>query len=350
MKHLLHFLLLFIALLAGGSASAAYKALGDVPTPMKTAWRMQITCMGQLLPFLYELRSQPDRVKNMFTSHIHIPILSGVSLSLSFILWVMALDYTSVAHTSLIANSVPVVLVVGNLLLCKKVKATDIIGVSLGVIGVFVISLNLESDGSSFEGDLMAEISVLFSAAYWVIGNEGLKNRSLPLWSYMITLNAVTCFMSFMYSVFLFDYYDFVGWVRSDRLPYVLILGLGPGIITHMSYNYLLKYLGTLIVTSFVNLSPLATITIAWIWGYQQAPKLLLWFGGFIILAGNILITVYKGNEKPKEMVESGIQEFLDASMIEKQNKNTQEKQGMNQPHCEATEGEGNVEEVELKV
>ena len=350
MQHLLHFLLLFIALLAGGSASVAYKALGDVPTPMKTAWRMQITCMGQLLPFLYELKTQPDRVKNMFKSSIHIPILGGVSLSLSFILWVMALDYTSVAHTSLIANSIPVVLVVSNLLLCKKVKASDIIGVSLGVVGVFVISLNLNSDGSRFEGDLMAEISVIFSAAYWVIGNEGLKNRNLPLWSYMITVNAVTCSMSFLYSVFLFDYYDFVGWVRSERLPYVLILGLGPGILTHMSYNYLLKYLGPLIVTSFVNLSPLATITIAWICGYQQAPKLLLWFGGFIILAGNIIITIYKSNEKAKEMEESVIQEFIDASMIEKVDKNTENKEVLNKPLWEGTEGEGNVEEVELKV
>jgi drug/metabolite transporter (DMT)-like permease len=350
MKHLVHFLLLFIAVLAGGSASSAYKALGEVPAAIKTAWRMQITCMGQLLPFIYELKTQPDRVKNMFISHIHIPILGGMSLSLSFLLWVMALDYTSVAHTSLIANSIPVVLVVGNLLLCKKVKATDILGVTLGVLGLFVISLNLKSDGSSFKGDLIAEISVLFSAAYWLIGNEGLKNRNLPLWSYMITLNVVTCFMSFMYSVFLYDYYDFVGWVSSEKLPFALILGLGPGIFGHMSYNYLLKYLGPLIVTSFLNLSPLATIIIAWICGYQQAPKLLLWLGGFIILAGNIIITVYKSNKKPKEMVESVIQEFIDGSTINKVYINTDKKEVLSQPLFKETEGEGNVEEVELNV
>jgi hypothetical protein len=117
-----------------------------------------------------------------------------------------------------------------------------------------------------------------------------------------------------------------------------------------MSYNYLLKYLGPLIVTSFLNLSPLATIIIAWICGYQQAPKLLLWLGGFIILAGNIIITVYKSNKKPKEMVESVIQEFIDGSTINKVYINTDKKEVLSQPLFKETEGEGNVEEVELNV
>lgn len=332
---------MFVAIITGGAAATAYQALGDIPSPIKTTWRMQITCLAQLLPFLYEFKTQRERSMQLFSQYIYLPIAGGLSLSLYFLFWVLSLQETSVAHSVLIANSVPLILVVGNLLLCHKVKTSDITGVALGVIGLFIISLDFKSADSTMRGDAIAGLAALSNAMYWVVGNEGLKNKNLPLWSYMITLNSVTCLMCYGYSVVLFGYYDFFGWVSAERVVYVLLLGLGPGIITHVTFNYLLKYLGPLIVTSFGNLGPFVAITIAWIFGYQGAPKLLVWFGGSIVLGGNMIITIYKNQQqKQVEMMESVLQEFIDSSVLESMHKTQKSKEILNQPLCATTDNQ----------
>lgn len=340
MNHIIHYVLLVIAIVSGGSAATAYKALGNVSSPLKTTWRMQITCLAQLIPFLYEFKTQRERVKETFKHHIYLPILGGLSLSFYFLFWVISLQETSVAHSVLIACSVPVILVVGRLILCKKVPTSDIIGVGVGVIGLFIISLDLKSADSTVHGDSMAGLSAMCNAAYWIIGNEGLKNRNLPLWSYMITLNATTCVMCYVYSVLLFNEYDFMGWIQLDRLPYALVLGLGPGMLTHVSFNYLLKYLGSLIVTSFGNLGPIVSIMIAWAVGYQGTPGVFLWLGGTIVLAGNMIITLYKDKQKNVELMESVIQDFIDSSALGSINKSHKSKEVLTQALCSAADNQ----------
>ena len=147
----------------------------------------------------------------------------------------------------------------------------------------------------------------------------------------MITLNATTGVMCYVYSALLFNEYDFMGWIQLDRLPYALVLGLGPGMLTHVSFNYLLKYLGSLIVTSFGNLGPIVSIMIAWAVGYQGTPGVFLWLGGAIVLAGNMITTLYKDQQKNVEMMESVIQDFIDSSVLESINKSHKSREVLTQ-------------------
>lgn len=316
MNHVFNICLLVLSIILGGSAATALKALGNVPSAIKTSWRMQVTILAQLVPFIYEIKTQRERVKEMFTQHVHLPILGGVCLSLYFLLWVMSLEETSVAHSVLIANSVPIILVLGNLVLCRKVRSSDMIGVGIGLLGKLIISCDLQSGNTTLLGDGLATLSAFCNSMYWIVGNESLKNKNLPLWSYMITLNVSTCVTSFIISVMSFGYTDFFGWTTPERLPSTLMLGLGPGIFTHVSNNYLLKFLGPLIVTSFANLTPFVSIVTAWIFGYQDAPHLILWIGGVVVLAGNLIITIYKSDEKPIEVLESVVDDFIDSEAI----------------------------------
>ena len=308
--------LLALSIACAGSGASVFKALGDVPSAIKTSWRMQVTMLALLPPFIYEIKTQRQRVKDMYTQHLYLPIFGGVCLALYFILWVLSLEQTSVAHSVLIANSVPIILVLGNFVLCKKVRTSDMIGVGVGLLGKVIISFDLNSGNTTLLGDGVATISAFCNAMYWVVGNEALKNKNLPLWSYMITLNLSTCITSFIISATYFGYTDLFGWTTPERLPYTLILGLGPGILTHVSNNYLLKFLGPLIVTSFANLTPFVSILIAWVAGYQGAPHLILWIGGVVVLAGNLIITIYKADEKPIEIIESVVNDFVDSEAI----------------------------------
>lgn len=315
MNHIFMYSLLTLSIILAASGATVNKAL-KVNSAIKVCWRMQITVLAQIPPFIYEIKTQRERVKGMFTEHVHLPILGGLCLALYFFLWVMSLDVTSVAHSVLIANSVPIIIVLGNLVLCRKVKAGDMIGVGVGLIGKLIISSDMESGNSTLIGDLIATTCAFCNAAYWLVGNEALKNKNLPLWSYMITLNATACVVGFIISGMTFGYTSFFGWITDERLPYVIWLGLGPGLITHVSNNYLLKFLGPLIVTSFANLTPFVAIMIAWYFGFQDAPHLILWIGGIVVLAGNMIISLYKSDEKPIEVIESVVADFIDSEAI----------------------------------
>lgn len=301
MDKLLSYLLLICAVFAMSTAASAFIALGSFPPPLKATWRLQITTFAQLFPYLYESYHLPKASKQVLVEYIYLPILAGLCYGTSFILWNISLNTTSMAHSLLFTCSEPVLIVVGSLLLLKKVSKADIIGVFLGLVGMIFISLDLSSSNSTWYGDLIALFTCGGVLVYILIGKRALGTLKLPFWSYVIIVNAVASMFCLIASGVLYSDWSFFGWMTADKAVYALLLGLGPGFFGQTTVNYLTKVLRPVVITAFMNFEPLIGSFIGWFVGFQGIPGYFTWIGGIIMVIGNFVITVFEAKEQEKK-------------------------------------------------
>ena len=296
MDKFLSYLLLILAVFAISTSSPAFISLGSSPPPLKAAWRLQITTLALLFPFLYEYYYLPKSSKQFLAKHIYLPILAGLCYGVSFIIFNISLNNTSLAHSFLFNLSQPVVLVFGYLLLCKKVSKTDITGVFLGFIGMILISLDLSSSNITWYGDIIALGSCSAFLVYILIGKRALGVLKLPLWTYVIIVNATASLFCLIASGVIYSDWSYFGWMTDDKVGYALLLGLGPGLFGQTSVSYLSKVLRPVVITAFMNFEPLIGSIMGWIVGFQGIPGYFTWIGGLIMIIGNLVIVVFEAN------------------------------------------------------
>lgn len=83
------------------------------------------------------------------------------------------------------------------------------------------------------------------------------------------------------------------GWAASlHYLPYVIYLGIVPGIIGHTGINALLKYMNPLIITLVLNVEPLVGSVMGYLLGVAPAPGIFTYLGGLLILASTGVVSL----------------------------------------------------------
>jgi drug/metabolite transporter (DMT)-like permease len=322
MHKVLSILLLIAAILSAGSAATLYKLLGDLPSPLSSFWRFQVTCLAEFPIFIHDLNYNRSDYKLLYTQYFYLPILSGLILSLFFLFFVTALELTSVARTVLLTNSVPIMMVIANYLIYKEVRKADIIGVCFGSLGLLLISDGMQSQNESFYGNCMAFAAAFCSCCYWLVGNLALKHKKLPLWGFVLTSNLYTGLFLSLQSGIMYKNWDILGWMSREYIVTVVILGLFPGVVGNVGFNYLMQQLRPVVVTCIINISPFVSIIIAWLAGFQGVPKVSTWIGGVSLIIGNITVTLSKQVESCKNKQKSEFTiENLDLEESEKLDK-----------------------------
>ncbi len=151
-------------------------------------------------------------------------------------------------------------------------------------------------------GDVAAFSGALAVCIYLVIGR---KVRSfVPIWLYVfpvIGFASLTCLLFFTC-----DYYtgmgedeqlhsiwdSIIGFTDISILPYVIYLGVGPGIGGHTLLNTLLKYVSPLIVSTAMLAEPILGSIIGNIVGLQPSPGIYTWIGGSVLMVGLVLVVI----------------------------------------------------------
>lgn len=235
----------------------------------------------------------PTGIRELSRRDFYYIVGSGIFLALHLGCWITSLSYTSISSSVLFTNlQVIFVLVFSAILLQEKVNRWVTGGILTALVGsLLIVQGDLQS--GKFWGDMLALLSGLFVAAYFIIGRR--VRARVDVWTYTsLTAGAAA-------AVLLVGCkgwgYSLTGYPRLDWLLFLLQAVL-PGIVGHASLNWALKY----VKAPIVSVSVLGESVGASLLAFLIFHEALAWYqmlGGLFILSGIYIAATRENNSSP---------------------------------------------------
>jgi drug/metabolite transporter (DMT)-like permease len=211
--------------------------------------------------------------------------MAGFYLAADVAVWHYAIQMTSVANSTLLANVAPVFVVLGGWILFRtRVTGTYLVGLITAMTGVFILSrasLSLSED--HFIGDLLGVLTAVFYAAYQM-SVERLRKRfsTLTIMKYAIPVSALCMVPVALTSGEILFPVTVAGWL------FLIALAAGPQVFGQGLIAWALAHLPVAFASVSLLVQPVTAAIVAWALfdehiGVQQA------FGGVIVLGGIML-------------------------------------------------------------
>ncbi len=278
-----------VPLLALGMASFAFAPIfvrmAGETDPFALAAIRTVTAALVLLPF-WLMRT--SRAETFFNTRDKInAAVAGTVLGFHFIFWILALQNTTVASASILVTIHPVILILIEAGLFKRIFPPLVwLGVFIAFSGSVLLGYSDARAESMFEhallGDMYALIAALLFALYFLI-SQRLRQKSDWL-NYVFRVygaTGVTCLI-----VALIAGSDFrvepVVWLAG------IALAIGPQILGHGSLNYTVKYVAPTLLATLILTEPVFATILAWLL-FGEVPPWLTFPAMAIIIAGVVL-------------------------------------------------------------
>ena len=278
-----------VPLLALGMASFAFAPIfvrmAGETDPFALAAIRTVTAALVLLPF-WLMRT--SRAETFFNTRDKInAAVAGTVLGFHFIFWILALQNTTVASASILVTIHPVILILIEAGLFKRIFPPLVwLGVFIAFSGSVLLGYSDARAHSMFEhallGDMYALIAALLFALYFLI-SQRLRQKSDWL-NYVFRVygaTGVTCLI-----VALIAGSDFrvepVVWLAG------IALAIGPQILGHGSLNYTVKYVAPTLLATLILTEPVFATILAWLL-FGEVPPWLTFPAMAIIIAGVVL-------------------------------------------------------------
>ncbi|MCS7259130.1 MAG: DMT family transporter [candidate division WOR-3 bacterium] len=205
-------------------------------------------------------------------------VLAGLFLALHFALWIESLNHTSVPSSVVLVTTDPIfVALLSPLLLGEKVSFKIIMGIILGMAGVFLISQASFSSFSKTQGNILALMAAFCTACYLIIGRKVRQQLSLVSYIYLMYTTSAVVLIVIMFLMGK----SFLG-LAPKAYIFIVLLGLGPQLIGHTSFNWALRYLQTPVVAMLILGEPIGSMILSWLI-LKEPPILPEIIGGAII-------------------------------------------------------------------
>jgi len=197
------------------------------------------------------------------------------------------LKVTAGSASLLIASCPIFTAVLAMFILKEKINTWGYIGILISFFGVSLI-VRGEGEGIRFEPAafliLLAAISTSF---YFVLQKPYLKKYS-PLKFATYTIWTGTFFQLF----FSRGLFQNIKNAPVEATLSIIYLGIFPAALAYVTWAYVLSRIPASLAASYLYLSPVLAILIAWIW-LGEIPFFLSLVGGSIALAGVIIVNVW---------------------------------------------------------
>ena len=262
----------------GVSTGSIFARLADAPALVTAAYRMGLATII-LIPLAFwkaggELRSLSLR-------DIKLAMLSGLFLALHFATWISSLDYTAIANSVVLVNTIPLWVGLFTPLISKdRIRASTITSIILSVIGAAIIGFGDFTSGSqALWGDLLAVIGAICAAVYLLIGRN--LRRKLSLLSYV-----TICYGSaaaILWLVVLFLNLPVAGYSHQTVAAFWAMAVISQ-ILGHSSYNWSLKWFSTSLVAVSLLGEPIGSTLLAYII-FNEGLTWMKLIGGLFILS-----------------------------------------------------------------
>lgn len=260
------------------SFAAIIIRLAAAPSIVLAAGRMLVASLV-LQPIFFKNFS--SRLQELKKTQWWLVIVAGIFLAWHFLLWIESLSHTSVPSSVVLVTTDPIfVALLSPLVLSERISLKVLIGIILGIIGVLLISGASLSSFSKSYGNILALMAAFCTACYLIIGRKVRPKLSLLSYIYVMYTTAAVVLLIIM----LLMGKSFSGLSLKTYLC-IMLLGLGPQLIGHTSFNWALRYLATPVVAMLILGEPIGSTILSWLI-LQEPPTRAEILGGLIILSG----------------------------------------------------------------
>jgi drug/metabolite transporter (DMT)-like permease len=266
---------------------AAKIVLRSFPPILYACIRMTLAGALMFVTYLVWVRKRPQAAiqKWPWRDLLILSAIGVLGMVGNQILFVAGLNYTSVAHASLIIATTPVqVLVLACLRGQERLTALKLTGMALALGGVAVLNLTpgRSERGASLLGDLLVFLCASSFAVYGVLGKERMKKfGAIPVNALGFAVSAVLLIGPVWYLGRDFNYaaVPAMGWWM---LAYMAGIA---SVVCYIIYSTALESLPASRVASFSYAQPFIASLCAW-WLLSEPVTLPVAVGGIMVLGG----------------------------------------------------------------
>ena len=261
----------------GVSTGSIFARLADAPALVTAAYRMGLTALI-LIPLA--VWKAGDELRRLSSHDIKLAVLAGLFLALHFAAWISSLDYTAIANSVVLVNTIPLWVGLLTPLISKdRIRRTTIISIIVSVMGATIIGFGDFITGSkALWGDLLAVLGAVCAAVYLLCGRN--LRRKLSLLSYV-----AICYGSaavILWLVVLSLNLPVTGYSTQTVAAFWAMAFISQ-LIGHSSYNWSLKWFSTSLVAVFLLGEPIGGTLLAYII-FDEGLTWMKFIGGLFIL------------------------------------------------------------------
>ena len=271
-------LVILVLGIIGVSTGSIFARLADAPALVTAAYRVGLASLI-LIPLA--VWKAGDELRNLSSREIRLAILSGFFLALHFASWISSLDYTAIANSVVLVNTIPLWVGLLTPMIAKdRLTRATVISIIVSVIGGVIIGFgDFATGGQALLGDLLAVIGAICAAIYLLLGRN--LRRKLSLLSYIAICYGSAALFLWLAVIALqlpVSGYD------TQTVAAFWAMALVSQIIGHSSYNWALKWFSTGFIAVALLGEPIGSTIMA----YLIFNEGLTWskaLGGLFILS-----------------------------------------------------------------
>jgi len=262
----------------GVSTGAVFARLADAPALVTAAYRVGLAALI-LIP-LAGWRAR-DELRRLAAREVRLAVLSGLFLALHFAAWISSLDYTAIANSVVLVNTIPLwVGLLTPLITADRIRKPTIISIGLSVVGGAIIGFgDFATGGQALWGDVLA-LAGAFSAAIYLLLGRNLR-RKLSLLCYVAVCYGSAAVFLWL-AVFLLKL-PVIGY-STQTVAAFWAMALISQILGHSSYNWALKWFSTGFIAVALLGEPIGSTILAYII-FDEGLTVLKLAGGLFILS-----------------------------------------------------------------
>jgi drug/metabolite transporter (DMT)-like permease len=264
------------------SFGAIFARYADAPALVKSAYRIG---MSALIVVPYAVLFHRREYAALTRRDVGLNVLSGLFLAVHFATWITSLDYTSVASSVILVETIPIWIALFNVAFrVSRPSRVMWTSVALSVIGAGIVGFgDVSFDRRALLGDALAVAGGIAAAAYIVCGKEARKKLSLPAYVGLCYGTAAAALWAVVLAVgYKLAGYSAVTWgAFAGSAVMSQVLG-------HSSYNWALGYFSSGFVGIMLLGEPIGSAILAYfLFGEVPTP---MKFVGFALLLTAIVL------------------------------------------------------------
>ncbi len=271
----------WIVLLVGVAAlswAAPLIRLADSPPLVVASLRMTFAALPLLA--LSGLRRR-EELSLLGRRDVGLLLLAGLALAAHFGFWVASLQDTSIAASTAIVATQPLIVGLGAWLwLRERPTSALFLAIAIAGLGALLLAGSDLGDGVSLRGDAFAALGAVFASIYLIAGRR--VRAKLSNVSYAALVNAIAALA--LLAALAVNGDSLLGWGAKAYI-FIVLLALVPQLIGHGSLTWALGSLPAAVVAVAVLGEPVGATAIgATLLG--ETPTLLEALGCALLLAG----------------------------------------------------------------